>query len=174
MISAIVFLPDVPGQDVLRENERLVRSLSWLVSAVVSGIVGDVTLTGREEPGLADIADQAGCGLVTGQSEAERLRQAVASSRGSRVLILASGYQPGDTMIGELDGITRTLPPEAAVRLVVSTGTVWQHLFPSRLPTVGLFAPADRCRALPARPFRQLTADLRPQALFATRAVPIP
>ena len=174
MISAIVFVPDAQGQDVARESERLVRSLTWLVSAVVSGVVRDVTLAGREALGLAEVADQAGCGLVAGADEAERLRQAVAASRNPRVLILTSGFLPGDTMIGELDALTRPLAREAAVRLQASTGTLRQRLLPGGLPTVGVFAPTSRCLALPARRFPQLVAALKPKVLFATRAVPIP
>lgn len=173
MISAIVFVADAKRPEAERERERLVRSLIWLVSAVVAGVVRDVTLAGPSALGLADIADQSGCDVVEGERESERLRAAFVASRGSRLLVLEAGYQPSEGMIGELDGVARMIAPEASVRLLASPATPWQRLFPDRTPTVGLFAPADRCRALRNADFRQLTMALKPRANFAARAWPI-
>ena len=40
MISALVFVSDAKRREAARERELLVRSLVWLVSAVVAGLVG--------------------------------------------------------------------------------------------------------------------------------------
>jgi hypothetical protein len=173
MISAIVFVADAKRRDVSRERELLVRSLVWLVSAVVAGIVRDVTLAGRPDLGLAEIADQCGCNIAEGAGEAERLGTAIASSKGSRLLILEAGFQPTDAIIGELDGVARTLAADASVRLLATPATAWQRLFPDQARTIGLFAPADRCRALRNASFERLTTGLKPKARFATRASPI-
>ncbi|WP_158807981.1 hypothetical protein [Beijerinckia sp. L45] len=173
MISAIVFVSDAKRREASRERELLVRSLVWLVSAVVAGIVRDVTLAGPLELGLTDIADQSGCNIVEGEVEAERLRAAILASRGTRLLVLESGFQPMDGIIGELDSVARTIPPDASVRLLATPATTWQRLFPDQAATVGLFAPADRCRALREADFRQLVSGVKPKALFVTRASPI-
>jgi hypothetical protein len=173
MISAIVFVSDAKRRDVSRERELLVRSLIWLVSAVVAGIVRDVTLAGRSDLGLIEIADQCGCNIAEGAGEAERIAAAIATSKGSRLLILEAGFQPADGIIGELDSVGRTVAAAASVRLLATPATAWQRLFPDQARTIGLFAPADRCRALGNVSFEHLTAGLKPKALFATRASPI-
>ncbi len=173
MTSAIVFVSAARRGDASRDSELLVRSLAWLVSAVVSGVVRDVTLAGGPEIGLGDIADQAGCGFVEEAGEAACLHQALAASRGPRVLVIASGYQPGDTMVAELDGLALSLGPTDAASLLATPATPWQRLSVTAASTVGLFAPVARCRALAPRRFSQLAAELRPQKAFATRATPI-
>lgn len=173
MISAIVFVSDATRRDVSREREILVRSLIWLVSAVVAGTVRDVTLAGRSGLDLAEIADQCGCNIAEGAGEAERLGAAIASSKGSRLLILEAGFQPMDGIIGELDSVARSVALDASVRLLATPATAWQRLFPDQARTIGLFAPADRCRALGNASFERLTTGLKPKALFATRASPI-
>ena len=111
--------------------------------------------------------------MVEGESEAERLRAGFAAGKGPRLLILEAGYQPTDAMIGELDGVARTIARDSSVRLLATPATAWQRLFPAQAPTVGLFAPADRCRAFKGTDFRHVVAGLKPNAIFATRAWPI-
>ena len=82
MTSAIVFVPTATGRSAPHDGELLVRSLVWLVSAVVAGAVRDVTLAGGPGLGLCDIADQSGCGFVEGASEAACLHAALAVGRG--------------------------------------------------------------------------------------------
>ncbi len=173
MISAIVYVPFANARPAARDGELLVRSLVWLVSAVVSGVVRDVTLAGGPMLGLGDIADQSGCGFVEGTSEAACLHRALAVGRGTGVLIVASGYQPGETMVGELDGLARSLGAKETARLLATPVTRWQRLSVKAAPTIGLLAPSAKCRAMPARSFPQLVAKLRPQRSFVTRATPI-
>jgi len=173
MISAIVLVPGGARSGPSRDGELLARSLGWLVSAVVAGVVRDVTLAGPEGLGLADIAEQSGCDAVEDDHEAERLTKAVASSKQSRLLILESAFQPGDSMIGELDSLTRTMKLDQTASLLAAPATAWQGLLPGRARTVGLLAPASRCRGLAGRDFRRLKAALRPKIKFVTRVSPI-
>jgi hypothetical protein len=173
MISAIVLVPGGAWRGAARDGELLVRSLVWLVSAVVAGIVRDVTLTGPEGLGLADIAEQSGCAVVEDDSEAERLTKAVALSKQPRLLILEFAFQPAESMIGELDSLARVMGLDESAHLLATPATAWQRLFPSRSRTVGLFAPASRCRSLAGRDFLRLKAGLDPQVRFSTRANPI-
>jgi hypothetical protein len=173
MISAIVFVSDAKRRDVARERELLARSLVWLVSAVVAGIVRDVTLAGPAALRLDEIAEQTGCAMVEAEDEAARLTKAVARARGPRVLLLEAAFHPGDSMICELDSVARVIAPDASARLVSAPRTPWQRLFPDQAPTVGLFAPATRCRSLAGRDFKGLAKGLRARTVFSTRAVPI-
>ncbi len=173
MTSVIVLVPDDTGRSPARESELLVRSLVWLVSAVVSGVVRDVTLAGRAGLDLAEVAEQSGCRVVEAASERERLGRALALSKGPRVLLIHSAYRPAETMVGELDSLTHSLPPDAALRLLAAPATAWQRLRPDAAPLVGLFAPLQACRLQPSPSFSQLVADLRPKRLFATRAAPV-
>jgi hypothetical protein len=173
MISVIVLVPGGAGRGELRDGELLARSLVWLVSAVVAGIVRDVILAGPEGAGLADIAEQAGCTAVVDDREAECLTKAVASSRQPRLLILQSAFQPGDGMVGELDGLVRMMRQDQTASLLAAPVTAWQGLLPGRARTVGLLAPTNRCRSLAGSDFRRLKARLRPKIKFVTRANPI-
>ncbi|MDR3460762.1 MAG: hypothetical protein P4L76_00415 [Beijerinckiaceae bacterium] len=170
MISAIVLVPGGAWRGAARDSELLVRSLVWLVSGVVAGIVRDVTLAGPEGLGLAAIAEQSGCAVVEDDSEAGRLTKAVALSKQSRVLILEFAFQPAEGMIGELDSLARLMGPDDSARLLAAPATIWQQLFPRRSRTVGLFASASRCRALGGRDFRRLEAGLGARLQFSTRA----
>ena len=151
----------------------MVRSLVWLVSAVVAGIVCDVTLAGPEGLGLTDIAEQSGCAVVEDNSEAGRLTKAVASSKQPRLLILEFAFQPAESMIGELDSFVRGMGLDESAHLLAAPATAWQRLFPSRSRTVGLFAATSRCRGLAGRDFIRLKAGLEPRLRFVTRANPI-
>ena len=151
-----------------------VRSLAWLVSAVVAGVVRDVTLTGRAELGLSDIADQCGCSVASGEREAECLAHALAGCKGTHALLIASAYRPFETMIDELDSFADGVRPSQAVRLLAAPQTMLQRLIPTAAPTIGLLAPVAQLRANPSEPFSGLVAQLKPVRRFATRAQPIP
>ena len=103
MISAVVFTPDAwTGEDIARQRETVVRSLVWLVSAVVSGVVRDVTLAVPSGLGLSEVADQSGCALIQADSEAERIAQAVRGTREARLLVILAGFQPDAGLIEEI------------------------------------------------------------------------
>ena len=170
MISVIVFVPERRRPDPSSTREVLVRSLVWLVSAVVAGVVHDVTLAGPSGLGLIEIADQAGCDIVEEGSEASRLAAACAISKHTRLLIIESGFQPSEGFIGELDSYTRKTPPDAAARLLAMPVSPWQRLFPDRAPTIGMVASTARCRALHDHAFQGLVDTIKPRTRFETRA----
>lgn len=173
MISAIVLVPGGPSRGGAREGELLVRSLVWLVSAVVSGIIRDVTLAGPPGLDLAEIADQSGCAAVEAEDESVRLAHAVASSKQPRLLILKSGYQPGDGMTGELDSMARVVAARESAKILAAPASFLPRVFPGLGQPVGLFAPASLCRDLRGRDFAGLKSGLSPKITFATRATPI-
>lgn len=139
MLSAIVLVPeDWPGQDLALEREIVVRSLVWLVSAVVAGVVRDVTLAVPPGLGLGEVADQAGCNLVTGATEAERLGQALAAARESRLILLKAGFHPEDGVIEELEAFERHRRGETVAALLAEPERFIERLFPNTSPAAGL------------------------------------
>ena len=141
MISAIVLVPDRRrSDDADHVREVAVRSLAWLVSAVVAGVVGDVTLAGPADVDLADIADRVGCKVVAASDEAERLTLAIADSQHGRVLILRAGYQHDATVIDELDAFLRRSGPETAL-ILAAPETLIERILPDRAPVIGILMP---------------------------------
>lgn len=139
MLSAVVLVPgDWPGQDLALEREIVVRSLVWLVSAVVAGVVRDVTLAVPPHLGLGDVADQAGCNLVVGGDEAARLGLALDGAREARLLLLKAGFQPEDGVIDELEAFERHRRGEAVARLLAAPEHFLERLFPNTSPAAGL------------------------------------
>lgn len=142
MISAIVLIPDGwPADDLGRTREIVVRSMVWLVSAVVSGVVRDVVLAVPPGFGFAELADQSGCTLVQAKNEAERLASAAGAARAGRVLVLRAGFQPETGLVEDLDAFLRR-EPQAATALVLATpATALQRLFPEKARVVGVLLP---------------------------------
>jgi hypothetical protein len=142
MISAIVLTPDTwTGDDLARERETAVRSLVWLVSAVVSSVVRDVTLAVPQGLGLAELADQSGCALVQADTEAERLSQAARVAREPRVLVIKAGFQPDAGLAEEIDIFERRAPEGAIAFLLGQPTTFAERLFPNRSAVVGALLP---------------------------------
>ncbi len=148
MISAIVLVPDHRRRtDVGYVREVVVRSLVWLVSAVVSGVVRDVVLAGPAGIGLGDIARQAGCKVVEALTEAERLGRAASDSRDARLLILKVGFQPEANLVEEIDAFVRRAGPEAAALILATPETMLGRISPARASVIGILIPRDRMRA---------------------------
>ena len=161
MISAIVLAPDGQDDDVERAREIIVRSLVWLVSAVVSGVVRDVTLAVPAGLGLSEVADQSGCGLVQEDDEAARLDASVRQSRGPRLLILKAGYQPDAGLAEAIDSFIRREADDAVALVVAAPETAAQRLFPYRAPVVGVLVNRDFCLKRRSKSFAALTRALR-------------
>ncbi len=160
MISAVVLAPDMAVEtDLAHAREIVVRSLVWLVSAVVSGVVRDVVLAVPEGLGLAEIADQAGCGLVEAATEAERLAGAVALSRETRVLVMRTGYQAEAGLVEDIDSFDRRAPRDAMALVLATAETALQRLVATRAPVVGIIASRDTAAA--ARGFRRFARAAR-------------
>lgn len=173
MISAIVLAPDVlVGEDTVRLAEIVVRSLAWLVSAVVAGVVRDVTLAAPAGLGLGEIADQAGCALVQGDTEGERLSAAVAAAKGPLLLIVLSGFVPQGGLIEEIEDLARH-SEEARAVVCVTPASLTGRLFPDRTRRVGLIARREVCRVPSARGFGALVRAAAPTRVLRSRATPI-
>lgn len=172
MISAIVLVPDAePAEDVNHAREVVVRSLVWLVSAVVAGVVRDVTLAGPRRLGLAEVADQSGCLLMQEDGEAARLDAAVKASRASRVLILTSGFQPDGPLVEDIDSFIRRASADDAALVLATPETVLQRFFPDRAPVAGVLAP--RCLLGEGLAFAGLARAFRLGVKLRTRAARI-
>lgn len=139
MISAIVLTPDGRlGDNPAHGREIVARSLVWLVSAVIAGIVRDVTLAASAELGLADLADQSGCRLVEAPHEGERLVAAAAASKQARLIVVRAGYHPDGGLIDEIAALERREPAETVAALHAAPATAWQRLLPGYAPVVGI------------------------------------
>ena len=173
MISAIVLAPDTPyADDIGHEREIVVRSLVWLVSAVVSGVVRDVTLAVPAGLGLSEVADQAGCELIEADREAGRLALAIEGNRGRRLLILKTGFQPGQGLIEELDSFVRRAPQDAVALVLATPETAFTRLFPDRAPIVGMLIPRSRMGSTDGG-FAKLARAVRRGTPLRTRAARI-
>ena len=148
MMSAVVLAPDLTAQtDLGHAREITVRSLVWLVSAVVSGVVRDVVLAVPMGLALSEVADQAGCVLVEAENEAHRLSRAITESRDSRVLVVRAGFQPEQGLIDEIDAFLRRAPGAAVALVLAAPETMLQRLYPDRAPIVGVIAPREAAAA---------------------------
>ena len=169
MISAIVLCSD----DVLGRRdarEVVVRSLSWLVSAVVAGVVRDVTIAGSSELDLEDIADRVGCELVQADHDAERLRASGLKAKCPRLLIVKAGYQPDGQLAEEVDARGGT-PIEATAHVLAAPSTFIERLLPNLTPIVGVLAP--KTLVVEAASFEKLARACRGGARLTSRARPI-
>lgn len=128
--------------------EAVVRTLGALVSASVRGLVRDVVLAGPQKANLGIIADHAGCSSVEGESEAERLRRALALVRAEDLLVLRPGYILETGFIDEIEDLLAEGALRDGRRICAVAGTYWQRLIPALLPVVGLVASVESCRAV--------------------------
>ena len=174
MISAVVLTPDSwTSGDLAHERETVVRSLVWLVSAVVSSVVRDVTLAVPAGLGLGDLADQSGCGLVQAETEADRLAAAVRAAREGRLIVMKAGYQPEAGLIDELDLFMRRRPEDALAAVLSTPTSFLQRLFPQRASPVGCLVPKAFAERSAAGLDRLLQSAQRRGEALATRCRPI-
>ena len=168
MISAIVLATGDPPE---RAREIAVRSLAWLVSAVVAGVVRDVTAACPCTWAVEDVMEHAGCTLVKAEHEAERVAAAVAHVKCERVLVLRLGFQPEGPLVAEIDAVQPRLEPGKAALLLEAPASVLQRLFPDRAPVVGLLVPRGRLSAPTS--FKDLARTARGGHRLRTRLVPV-
>lgn len=173
MISAIVLVSDAaPPGDVAQQREIAVRSLSWLVSAVVSGVVRDVILAAPVSMDLAAIADTVGCGYIVDEHEAQRLSKAGRESRCERILVLRSGFQPIGNLAEEIDVTQCRGAGEGA--LVLSTPTsFYERMVPSRAAVAGVLTARESIIGVGDKGFAALTRATRTLTRLHTRVQPI-
>ena len=142
MISAIVLAPTaLEGGELATEREIIARSMVWLVSAVVSAVVRDVTLATPAGLGLSDLSDQSGCELVQAETEPERLLAAAAACRETRVLVMRAGFQPDAGVVEEIEAFARRSREDDAALLLERPVTLPQRVFPRRATVAGVLVP---------------------------------
>ena len=129
MISVIVLAPD-SWQNTPDAREIVARSLSWLVSAVVAGIVRDVSLAASPALNLGDIAVHVGCDFVEDDDEATRLHACAVKARCAQVLVVKAGFQPTGPLADELEAHGRLSSDAPALLLATPTGFA-QNLIPN-------------------------------------------
>ena len=147
------------------------RSLAWLVSAVVAGVVRDVTAACPRDWQVEDVMEHAGCALVSAEHEAERLAATAALVKCERVLVLRLGFQPEGPLVAEIDAAQLRLGPDAPALLFEAPATALQRLFPDRAPVVGLLLAREQLSAAPS--FSQLAWTARGGLRLRTRMVPV-
>lgn len=168
MISAIVLATGDPPE---RVRELAVRSLAWLVSAVVAGVVRDVIAACPSSWPVADVMEHAGCALVTAEAEAGRLAAAIALARCERVLVLRLGFQPEGPLVAEIDAAQPRLAADAAALLLEAPSSMLQRVFPDLAPVVGLLLP--RQHLMGERTYGELARSARGGLRLRTRLVPV-
>ena len=168
MLSAIVLASGNPPE---RARELAVRSLAWLVSAVVEGVVRDVTAACPPAWPVDDVMDHAGCALVQEEEERDRLASAAALVKCDRVLVLRFGFQPEGPLVAEIDAVQSRLTPSTPALLLEAPSTALQRLMPNRAPVVGLLLPREQLTSIGS--FGALTRAAKSGLRLRTRLVPV-
>lgn len=168
MISAIVFGDGEPPQ---RARELAVRSLAWLVSAVVAGVVRDVTASSPPSWPIVDVMEHAGCALLQMSPEAERVRAAAAFAKCERILVLRLGFQPEGPLVAEIGTAHARLELIEPALLLEAPSRFVERLFPDRAPIVGALLPREAVRA--AASVKELIHKASGGLRLRTRMVPV-
>ncbi len=170
MISVLVLAPPLNrhSDDVL---EVTARSLVWLVSAVVVGVVRDVVLAAPPGLGLAAVADQVGCGLTEMHGEARLLQAGLEKARCGEVLVLRAGYEPQGDLVREIEVRCRSSARRPSL-LLAGPQTFVERLLPNRAPVIGVVTAKSRTAGTIG--FSDLVRGCGKAERFATRVQPIP
>jgi hypothetical protein len=173
MLTAIVLANSQEKQGLARgAPEQAARTLAFLVSAAVQGLVRDAVLIGEDSAALRYVADYAGCTLVTESEPPKALSAALACARSEHVFLLKGGYAAEPPLLDEIRdflefgrgrdrvcGLVREMP----------RGLV-QRVLPAASPLAGLVAPRDKSRAANARDLADMARRLRPAVTFKAGA----
>ena len=173
MLTAIVLADPQEKQRLARRApEEAARTLAFLVSAAVQGLVRDAVLIGEDSAALRYVADYAGCTLITDSVPASALGAALVAARSEHVFLLKAGYAAEAPLVDEIRdflefgrgrqggaGLIREMP-----------GNLLQRVFPGGSPLAGLVAARDRSRAAKARDIEDLARRLRPLVLLKSGA----
>jgi hypothetical protein len=173
MLTAIVLANPQEKQGLVRRvPEEAARTLAFLVSAAVQGLVRDAVLIGEDTAALRYVADYAGCTLVTESEPAKALAEALAAARSEHVFLLKAGYAAEPPLIDETrDFLEFGQGRQGACGRVreMPDGLV-QRILPGISPLAGLVAPRDKCRSAKARDLTELARRLRPSVLLKAGA----
>ncbi|MBV9393815.1 MAG: transposase [Methylobacteriaceae bacterium] len=173
MLTAIVLANSQEKQGFAREAaEQAARTLAFLVSAAVQGLVRDAVLVGEDSAALRYVADYAGCTLVTESDPAAALVAALSSGRAEHVFLLTAGYAAEPPLIDEIrDFLEFSGGRDTLCGLVRQTPRgLAQRLLPVISPLAGLVAPRVRSRDAGARDLADMARRLRPKVTFKAGA----
>ena len=173
MLTAIVLANPQEKQELARRApEEAARTLAFLVSAAVQGLVRDAVLIGEDSAALRYVADYAGCTLISEPDPAGALEAALAAARSEQVFLLRAGYAAEPPLIDEIrdffefgrgrdgvSGLVREMP-----------GGIVRRILPGTSPLAGLVASRDRSRAANARGLTDMARRLRPAVTFKAGA----
>jgi hypothetical protein len=173
MLTAIVLANPQEKQGVARRTpEQAARTLAFLVSAAVQGLVRDAVLIGEDSAALRYVADYAGCTLVSESAPAKALSTALAAARSEQIFLLKAGYATEPPLVDEIrDFLEFGRGREGVCGMVrqMPEGSV-QRFLPGTSPLAGLVAPRDKSRAANARDLADMARRLRPAVTFKARA----
>jgi hypothetical protein len=165
MLTAIVLANSQKKQGLAPSApEEAARTLAFLVSAAVQGLVRDAVLIGQDSAALRYVADYAGCTLVSESEPAKALGEALTTARSEQVFLLKAGYAAEPPLIDEIrDFLEFGRGREGASGLVraMPDGFV-QRVLPGMSPLAGLVARRDKSRAANARDLTDMARRLRP------------
>jgi hypothetical protein len=173
MLTAIVLANLNENHRVERRGpEAVARTLAFLVSAAVQGVVADAVLVGEDSAAMRYIADYAGCTLACGSGFAEGLDNGLACARREHVFLLKTGYGADPALIEEVrDFLEYGRGGQDACGVVrEAPGSVFTRLVPRASPVAGLVAARDKCRALRVRNLDDLARRLRPAVALKNSA----
>jgi hypothetical protein len=173
MLTAIVLINPQEKQGLARRApEEAARTLAFLVSAAVQGVVRDAVLIGEDSAALRYVADYAGCTLVTESEPPKALAEALAAARSDHVLLLKAGYAAESPLIDEIRDFLEFGRGRDGVsgRVREIPGGLIQRILPGTSSLVGLVAPRDKCRAARAGDLAGMARRLRPGVTFKAGA----
>jgi hypothetical protein len=167
MLSGIVIIGNAPAA--APRPERLARSLTALVPAVVEGLLSDVVVVGTSvEATDRRVADHAGCRLLAGT---DALADALRLATHSHIFALLAGAVPEDSYIDEIGLLMRADEPPRLSWLLRLRRQGLAALLPG--PVLGLLVPRAQIAGLGEADFKHL-ARLRPARDLKSRARQVP
>lgn len=165
MFSVVLLERDQPDHPL--RPEMIVRSLGWLVSAVVAGSVRDVVLTASGTTEFREIAEVTGCEFVRADDEAGRLQGAAHAARSQRVLVILMGYTADAALTEELDQLERSADGHQNAYVLRASKSLADTLRPVASRAVAVVVSRERCSA--ASSFEDLVRACRSGARLLTQ-----
>jgi hypothetical protein len=176
MLTAIVLGESDQNQKLAqRAPEQAARTLAFLVSAAVQGLIRDAVLIGEDTPALRYVADYAGCSLISESDRAKAMAEALDLARGEHVFVLRAGYAAEPPLIVEIRDFIEVGPGrQGACGLVREmAGGFIERIWPAMSPLAGLVAPRDKGRAAGQGDLPHLARTLRPRVTLKSGARPL-
>ena len=173
MLTAIVLANSQEKQGLARRApEEAARTLAFLVSAAVQGLVRDAVLIGEDSAALRYVADYAGCTLVSEADPTKALAEALAAARSEHLFLLKAGYAAETPLMDEIrDFLEFGRGRDGVCGLVREVpGSFVQRVLPGTSPLVGLVAPREKSRAAKAHDLADIARRLRPAVLLKAGA----